>query len=179
MAVEVELRSFITGKKYEQLLEFFSKEGKLASKDNQVTYTLNDQNSIRIQKNDFHAKLWIKLGKEQHDTIHEEIEIKFDKNDFEELEKAVTVMGFAPKIKWFRKRQTFEWEGVSAMVDFTRGYGYILELEKLCEKGEEDSALKLLNEKMKKLEIEVTPKEEFDKRFAYYRENWRSLTALE
>lgn len=51
MAFEVELRSFITRRKYGELLRFFAKEGKLMGSDNQVTYTLNDRNSVRIQKN--------------------------------------------------------------------------------------------------------------------------------
>jgi predicted adenylyl cyclase CyaB len=175
--IEVELRSFISDKKYGQLLKLFNKEGKLVSKDNQITYSLNNKNNIRIQKNDFYSKLWIKLSEgNQHDAVHEEVEIRFSKNDFDKMEKAVTLMGFAPKIKWFRKRHTFKWRGINAMVDYTKGYGYILELEKLCNKGEEASALKTLNERIRDLNIKVTPKEEFDKRYAHYKENWRRLT---
>ena len=148
MAMEVELRSMIDEKKYGELLGFFAREGKLLSEDNQVTYTMNNQNSIRIQKNDFGAKIWIKLGKYQHDAVHEEIEVKFDRNDFGEMEKAMAIMGFEPKMKWFRKRNTFEWKGVSAMVDYTRGYGHVLELEKMCERGKEKAALAMLKKRM-------------------------------
>jgi predicted adenylyl cyclase CyaB len=176
--IEVELRSFISDKKYSQLLKLFNKEGKLVSKDNQITYSLNDKNNIRIQKNDFYSKLWIKLGGEnQHDAVHEEVEIKFNKNDFDKMEKAVTIMGFAPKIKWFRKRHTFKWRGINAMVDYTKGYGYILELEKLCNKGDEEVALTTLKDRMHDLNLKVTPKEEFDKKYSYYKENWHKLTA--
>jgi adenylate cyclase class IV len=177
--IEVELRSLIDKSKYDELLAFFSKEGKLLSSDNQVTYTMNDRNSIRIQRNDFGAKLWIKLGEHQHDATHEEIEVKFERNDFDEMEKAMAVMGFEPKMKWFRNRQTFDWDGISAMVDYTKGYGHILELEKLCEKGEEKATLETLKERMASLGIAVTPKEEFDRKFADYKENWKKLTGSE
>jgi len=30
-------------------------------------------------------------------------------------------------------------------------------------------------QKLKSLGIEITPKEEFDKKFQYYKENWKSL----
>jgi adenylate cyclase class IV len=176
MAVEVELRSFITKEKYGELLRFFAREGRLLGSDNQVTYTLNDRNSVRIQRNDSHSKLWIKMGKGQHDPIHEEIEVRFDRKDFNTLARAMEVMGFPPLIKWFRKRTTFKWQGVSVMVDSTKGYGYILELEKVCGKAEQAKALGLLKRKMDSLGIEVTPKEEFDRKFTHYRNNWKSLT---
>lgn len=33
-----------------------------------------------------------------------------------------------------------------------------------------------LKDKLKELGIELTPKEEFDKKFEYYKKNWRQLT---
>ena len=144
--------------------------------DNQVTYTLNDRNSVRIQKNGSHSKLWIKIGKGQHDPIHEEIEIRFGRKDFDTLARAMEIMGFPPLIKWFRKRTTFKWQGVSAMVDSTRGYGYILELEKICERPGRAKALDSLRNKMDSLGIDVTTKDEFDRKFANYRDNWKRLT---
>ena len=137
---------------------------------------MDDRNRIRIQKNDTHSKIWIKIGKSLHDPIHEEIEIKFAKKDFEALEKAMAVMGFAPKIKWFRLRHTFKWRGISVMLDRTRGYGNIIELEKMCSKRESKAALILLEKKLAELGIKRTGPEEFNRRYAYYKRNWRNLT---
>ena len=33
-----------------------------------------------------------------------------------------------------------------------------------------------LKQKLKSLNINITTKEEFDKKFSYYKENWKSLT---
>ena len=174
MAIEVELRSFISEEKYKELLEFFAREGKFVNEDNQVTYYFDSDEDLRIQKNDFFSKIWLKKGK-MHDEHREEIEVKFPKEDFDKLEAMFLTLGYNVKIKWFRKRHVFSWEGVDAMVDYTKGYGYILELEKLTDERGKEETLKLLREKFALLGISVTPKEEFDKQFKNYQENWRSL----
>ncbi len=81
MQIEVEVRSFISEGKYEELINFFSKNGKHISTDNQTTYYFDTKTDLRIQKNDFFSKIWLKKGK-IHDDAREEIEIKFRKEDF-------------------------------------------------------------------------------------------------
>lgn len=173
--VEVELRSFVSDRKYAQLMGFLKKDARLVSVDNQVTHYFNDEGSVRIQKNDHFAKLWIKPGR-LHDAVHEEIEVKVDTKDFGKLERAMSALGFAPRIKWFRLRHTFEWKGVSVMLDRTRGYGNIVELERICAPARKDAALALLGKRLSELGVEKTPIAEFDKRYARYRKNWRRLT---
>jgi hypothetical protein len=62
------------------------------------------------------------------------------------------------------------------MVDFTKGYGHIIELEKKCAEKEKDKILTLLKERMNTLKIPLTPREEFEKQYEHYRKNWRKLT---
>jgi predicted adenylyl cyclase CyaB len=174
MNIEVEIRSFISKEKYEELLKFFNKEGKFISEDYQETYYFDCEEDLRIQKNNFYSKIWLKKGK-IHDDHREEIEIKFDKEEFEKLEKLFLTLGYNTQIKWFRTRHTFKWENIDVMIDYTKGYGYIIELEKLSNEEEKDKTLNLLKEKMKKLNIEITPKEEFDSKFKHYKEHWKEL----
>ncbi|MDP6642353.1 MAG: CYTH domain-containing protein [Candidatus Nanoarchaeia archaeon] len=172
--IEVELRSFITKEKYEELIDFFKQNAKFVNKDDQVTYYFDSKEDLRIQKNNFFSKIWLKKGK-IHDESREEIEIKFDKEDFEILEKLFLVLGYNIEIKWFRKRHSFKWQDIVVMLDYTRGYGYILELEDKSSEQDKDLILNKLKEKLNNLNIKLTPKEEFDKKFEYYKNNWKEL----
>jgi len=172
--LEVEVRSFITKSQYNSFLKFFKKKGKFLNRENQTTYYFSGSHDLRIQKNDNFAKLWLKGGK-IHDKYREDIEVKCDKEDFEKLESLLVMMGFQVKIKWFRKRNNFLWEGTKVSVDFTRGYGYIIEFEKIVPSIKKEKTYKLLLEKAKDLGIMVTKREEFDKKFNYYKNNWKRL----
>jgi len=174
MDIEVEIRSFISKEKYVELMEFFKKEGRFWSEDYQETFYFDSKEDLRIQMNNFYSKVWLKKGK-LHDKHREEIEIKFDKNDFEKLEKLFLILGFNVQVKWFRTRHTFEWEGISVMIDYTKGYGYIIEFEQMSTEKEKETTLSFLKEKFKLLNIPLTPKEEFDKKYQHYKENWKKL----
>ncbi|MBS3175169.1 CYTH domain-containing protein [Candidatus Woesearchaeota archaeon] len=172
--IEVEVKSLISKGQYEKLLEFFNNNAKLIKEDYQETYYFDTKDDFRIQKNNFFSKLVYKKGK-IHDETREEIEIKFSKDEFAKLEKVFLLMGINVQIKWFRDRKQFDWHGVDVCVDHTRGYGYILELEILSNETEKDNKLQILKDKFSELGIEITSREEFDNKFNYYKENWKSL----
>ena len=172
--IEVEIRSFISAERYRELLAFFHKEGAFLNEDNQETYYFDAEQDLRIQRNNTHSKIWLKKG-QLHDEHREELEIKFEKDKFELLEKLFLALGYNTQIKWFRKRHTFTWEGISVMLDYTKGYGYIIELEKMSTEEEKEKSLSLLKEKLRMLNISLTPKEEFETKYKHYKENWRTL----
>ncbi len=174
MTVEIEIRSFIGKEKYEELLAFFHQNATFVSEDYQETYYFDSKEDIRIQRNNFYSKIWMKKGK-IHDDCREELEIRFPREDFEKLEKLFVSLGFGVQIKWFRKRHTFQWEGVEVMLDYTKGYGYIIELEKKSGEIGKEEVLQGLKEKLKRLNLPLTPKEEFDKKYLYYKKHWREL----
>lgn len=174
MNIEVEIRSFITQEKYEELLEFFKKEGEFVEEDYQETYYFDCPQDLRIQRNNNFSKIWFKKG-ELHDDFREELEIKFDRNDFEKLEQLFLALGFKVEIKWFRKRYIFKWQGVDVMIDYTKGYGYIIELEQKAIGENREIVLANLKEKLNTFNIPLTPKEEFEQRFQYYKEHWSEL----
>ena len=175
MDIEVEVRSFISEDQYNNLLTFMQKNAKLIKKDNQITYYFSGDDDLRIQKNDFFSKIWLKKGK-IHDPHRKEIELKFDKEKFDQLEKLFLSLGYIIDIKWFRKRHLFNWNDIDVAIDFTKGYGYIIELEKMSDKEDQEQIYEFLKQKLKELNIELTPKQEFDKKYNYYKENWRELT---
>lgn len=173
--IEAEIRSFITKEQYEQLLKYFNKNAKLKMEDYQETFYFDAKEDLRIQRNNYFAKIWMKKGK-IHDEAREEIEIKFDRNKFAKLEQLFTGLGYKIKIKWFRKRHEYDWDGITVDIDYTKGYGYIIELEKLCSAKEKEAALTDLKNRLKKLNIELTPRQEFEKKFTHYEDNWQKLT---
>jgi len=84
MAIEVEVRSFITKEKYDDLLKFFKMYAEFVKEDYQETYYFDSDADLRIQKNNFFSKIWLKKGK-IHDDFREEVEIKFKREDFKNL----------------------------------------------------------------------------------------------
>ncbi len=174
MSIEVEIRSFISEKKYNELVGFFKKNSEFINEDDQATYYFGCEQDLRIQKNNFFSKIWLKKGR-IHDEHREELEIRFAREVFDKLEQLFLLLGFSVEIKWFRKRHSFRWEGVDVMLDYTKGYGHIIELEKICEEKEKEKPLELLKSKLKKLKIPLTPKKEFDEKYEHYRKNWKEL----
>ena len=174
MNIETEIRSFISREKFDELLDFFKKNASLVKEDYQETFYFDCDEDLRIQRNNFFSKIWMKKG-QIHDDHREEIEIKFDKDEFEKLEKLFLALGYNIEIKWFRKRFEFKWDDITVCLDFTKGYGYIIELEKMCSEDTKELEFEKLKQKLKSLDVEITPKEEFNKKFLYYKENWKSL----
>ena len=166
MDIEAEIRSFITKEQYESLLDYFSKNGKLIKEDEQETHYFDTKEDLRIQKNNFYSKIWMKRGL-LHDEEREEIEIKTNKEDFDKLQKIFAAAGHNVKIKWFRKRHEFSWQDISVCLDFTKGYGYIIELEKMCSEEDKVAAIEMLKKKLSSLNIELSKREEFDQKFKF------------
>lgn len=172
--IEVEVRSFITQEQYNKLLDFFREKAELVKEDVQETHYFDCEQDLRIQKNNSGAKLWLKKGK-IHEDAREEIEIKVTSEDFNKLGEIFGNIGLGVEIKWFRDRKQFNFNGIKACLDYTKGYGYILELEKMASENEKEKIIEELKLKFKELGIEITPKEKFDEQYENYKKNWRNL----
>ncbi len=170
MVFEVEVRSFISEQEYTRLLNYFSENARLVKKDKQETiYFLGKD--LRIQKNKFFSKIWFKEGK-IHDKARKEIEIRFDKQDFEKLLELFLSLGYEIEVKWKRKRVMFEWDDVNVCLDHTKGFGYIIELEK---QSKDRSEYIKLEKKLKSLGISITPRDVFEEKYKWYKQNWELL----
>ena len=173
--IEVEVRSFVSQERFGQLMDFFKKEASFLGEDFQETHYFDGPTDFRIQRNNSFSKLWLKGGK-LHDDSREETEIRFERSDFEKLGRLLGILGFRVKVKWFRTRNSFQWDGIDVALDFTKGYGHILELEKMVLEPEKEKALQLLRRKMAELNVPITPREEFERKFRHYEQNWETLT---
>jgi len=172
--IEVETQNFISKSQYYSLIKFFKKQGKDLGQDKQITYYFSGKNDLRTQKSNKFAKLWLKSGK-THDIYREEIEIKFDRNDFDKLEELLIKLGYKVEIKWFRTRNRFQWKGTKVTVDFTKAYGYIIELERISDKKNKNKVYQKLLQQLNQLKVELTPKKEFERKYKYYKKNWPKL----
>ena len=172
--IEVEIRAFVSKEKYEELLEFFKQNAELVKEDFQETHYFDCKQDLRIQKNNSGSKIWLKKG-QLHEDAREEIEIFTKENNFENLGKLFNTLGHNVEIKWLRKRNQFNWQGIKVCIDCTKGYGYILELEKMSNEENKKETLKLLKQKLQELNVQETPKEIFKEKYNHYKENWRSL----
>jgi len=172
--IEVEVRSFIDEERYHELVDFFDQHAKFIKEDSQTTHYFTWDHDLRIQKNNFFSKIWMKKW-QLHDDYREELEIKFDKEDFEKLEQLFINLWYEIDITWIRKRLQFDRNGIDVSLDFTKGYWYIIELELLSTDFEKDEHLDILRKKFAELGIVITPKEAFQKKYDWYKVNRRTL----
>jgi predicted adenylyl cyclase CyaB len=172
--IEVEARSFIDKSEFRRLKNFFDKNGKLTGEINDQTVYFSGPKDLRIRRDESHAYLILKEGK-IHDDHREEIEINFGREDFGRLEQLLLVLSFKVEIRWQRRRRIYRWRSVKVFLDDTRGYGQIIELEEMASQKNKVKIHKQLVGMLESLGIKITPKEEFNQKFEFYKRNWRNL----
>ena len=175
--IEVEVRSFIDDKQYSEILSKLRKGARFIKEIDEETVYFSGDKDLRLRRNKKEAFLILKEG-EIHDDHRKEFEVKFDVSYFENMENLLKSLGYEIEIKWFRKRLEFQQDDVKILLDDTKGYGKIIELEKMVQAGEEKKIHKRLKDKLKCFNIEITSKKEFNKAFEYYKKNWKNLIAL-
>lgn len=173
--IEIEARSFITKEEYKKLKKKLDKEAKFLDSINEETvYFKGTKGDLRLRRDENQTYIIFKKGKIHNDS-REEMEIKFAKQDFKKIEKLFKKLGFREEIKWFRKRRVYQWGDSKVFLDDTKGYGFIIELEKIGKVGEERKIHKRLENKLKSRGIQITPQKVFNKKFEYYKKNWRRI----
>lgn len=172
--IEVEARSFISEEKYNEFMNYFKKNTDYLGEDEQITVYFSGEKDLRTRLTSKDARIIVKEGK-IHDKGREELEIVLPRKDFDNINKILELLGFKIKVKWFRKRQVFKWNDIKLYLDFTKGYGHTIELERFCNEEEKQKTHDYLIKKLKSLDLPLTTKEEFTKRFDYYVKNWRKL----
>ncbi len=101
--------------------------------------------------------------------------MKFKRDEFGKIKDLFSSLGYKIQIKWIRKRSTFLWDDVTVCLDYTKGYGYIIELEKLTTASNSKKEYLALRKKLKSLDVKITPKKEFEEKFRHYKKNWKNL----
>ena len=171
---EVEVRNFISNSQYKNLIKRLKKIAKFKGEINEETIYCGSE-KLRVRKDDKASFLILKSGK-IHQDFRREIEIKFQKEDFEKMKELLERIGFSVKAIWLRKRLVCDWNGTKVFLDDTKGYGKIIELEKIVNEKSKERAFSDLKEKLLILGIKkITPKKVFDKKFKDYFKNWKKL----
>lgn len=175
---ECEVRTLLDYYQYEALKTRLMREADFKGEDVQETRYFEGPHDLRIQKSASCAKVWLKKGK-MHDECREEVEIKIEPERFGELERLFDALGYSTGIVWHRYRMRFMWEDIDVSLDYTKGYGYVIELEKMSDEAGKEETLRRLKDKLAELGLKPTPKPVLHERFTYYRERWKQLLADE
>jgi len=173
--IEVEARSFITDEQFENAKKILDRDCEFMEKLNETTIYFSGEKDLRMRKNETGAFVILKEGK-IHDDFRKESEIKIDRNDFDDMAELFQSLGFAIEIEWRRNRLEYKKAAMKILLDDTKGYGKILEIEKMAEAGNENEVHGALTEEMKIFGVtNITSKKEFNERFEYYKQNWQNL----
>jgi len=172
--IEVEVRSFISDFEYKNLIRKLNKIAKFRGKINEETVYCGSE-KLRIRRDKNASYLILKSGK-IHQDFRKEIEIEFKREDFEKMKEILNKIGFPVKAIWKRKRLIFDWKGTKVFLDDTKGYGKIIELEKITDEKNKEKVFLDLKSKLIKLGIKkITPKKVFDQKLKNYLKNWQKL----
>lgn len=173
--IEVEARSFITDEQFENAKEILDRDCEFVEKLNETTMYFSGEKDLRMRKNETGAFVIMKEGK-IHDDFRKELEIRIDVNDFDDMAELFQSLGFAIEIEWRRNRLEYKKADMKILLDDTKGYGKILEIEKMAAAGSENEVHGALMEEMKAFGItDITSKKEFNEKFEYYKQNWQNL----
>lgn len=173
--IEVEVRSFVDDIQFSNIKNILDREFEFTKDLKEVTVYFSGEKDLRMRKNEDGAYVILKEGK-IHDDFREELEIKIDREDFDDMIKLFRSLGFEIEIEWRRSRLEYRGAGMKLLLDDTEGYGKILELEQMVEEGKENESHEMLLGEMKKLGVDrVTSKQEFNEKFEYYKKNWKDL----
>jgi predicted adenylyl cyclase CyaB len=173
--IEVEYRAFLDDNTYLKLEKDLNMYFNFIGLEKQITYYLNHEIDTRIQLSNNSARIWQKLGK-LHDISRYEIDIPLQREDGAKMLQLFEHLGYSVKVAWFRERKSFKTKNISIELDNTIGYGRILEVEILCEENEIETSKEEILNLFKRLKLKISTKEEFDKAYLKYKDNWQVLT---
>lgn len=173
-SLEVEVRSFVNDNEYKQILSDLKLSAEFVSEIKEETVYFSAKKDLRLRRNGKDAFLILKEGK-LHDDHRKECEIKFSISEFDSMIEVFQSLGHKIQIKWFRKRMIFKKGDVKLLLDDTKGYGKIFEIEKIVEPGKEKFAHKEIKGILESYGIKITEKEKLDQAYEYYKNNWQTL----
>ncbi|MGE5456632.1 MAG: CYTH domain-containing protein [Ignavibacteriales bacterium] len=173
---EVEQRSFISKEKYNELINDFKNKKVKFNESKQITYYFKGDTDFRIMYTKDYTKMWLKKG-QIHDDAREEMEVLVDNKYRSDLSKMLECLGYEVEIKWFRKRLEGSYQDIKLTIDYTAGYGYIVEVEKIVtDESLIDETKNKLVDILKSFNIEISDKQEFKDKYSDYKINWSKYT---
>ncbi|MFW0862168.1 MAG: CYTH domain-containing protein [Candidatus Komeilibacteria bacterium] len=179
MLYEVEVSSLLKPAGFKKVYKYLKRSGKLLKEEQTETVVFEtSKGDLRLVKNEEQVKLICKIGNVFHE-VRPEMEVLADIKDMDELEKIFIALGFKVACRYKKKRVHFRWQGTTISLDNVKGFGLIMEMEKLVDgrlvkKAEEDIREKL-TKLLDKFSIAVTPVSELNKMYKHYLNNWSKL----
>lgn len=133
--------------------------------------------SVRTRKaNDrilFVVKASIDDTTSSNGTARIEFETDTPALSLDDLDKLLLDAGCTYQAKWSRDRKEYTFKDIVVCIDRNAGYGYLAELEKIVQNGEEAEKVKQdLREMIRTLGIEELPQDRLERMFAHYNEHW-------
>lgn len=167
--IEVEMRTFIDEKTYYELLDKYD-----SIQERQITTYFDCKQDFRLMVTNNYCKLWLKEGL-LHDDFRNEYEVKFDIHYINSLKGMLENLGYKEEIKWYRKRNIINIDTLTLTIDYSIGYGYIIECEKIVQDENQVEDAKLMISKFfNEIGINtISKKEEFSNKFSDYKLNWK------
>jgi predicted adenylyl cyclase CyaB len=172
--IEVEVRALVSGAEFNRLKKFFNKNAKFLNRHKDETVYFDKDGRVRLRREENRAYFVHKGGK-IHDKHREEFEITINKPDFILGQKLLEALGKPPVVKWERERLVWQYQGMKAYLDNTKGYGRIFELEAVVAPKSREKAYNKMLGIFNGLKIKPTPKEKIQKHYNYYLKNWKKL----
>ncbi len=179
MLYEVEVRNILKPQGYRKLDNYLKKHARLIDQKQEETICFRVKGGdLLLRRNNDEVKLTYKDKDVTHD-IRAEMEVLMELNDFDAIQEMLLALKFAIKMKWYKKRKIYRWQGVIVALDNVKGQGLSMEMEKLvdgrlCKKAQTELQLrmeKLLDE----LNIRIYPKKDLNAMMNYYSKHWEKL----
>ncbi len=172
--IEVEVRALISESEFNRFKKFFNKNAKFLNRHKDETVYFDKDGRVRLRREENKA-FFIHKGGKIHDKHREEFEIAINKSDFASGQKLMEIAGKRPVVKWQRERLVWQYQGMKAYLDNTKGYGRVFELEAVVGPKEQEKAYNKMLKIFRDLRITPTPKEKIQKHYNYYLKNWKKL----
>lgn len=163
--IEIEFRSILGKKKYDNLRKFLDKKACDLGEDNKdVFFFLLQDRIVKVVNNISQktAKIVIKLNRLGRGTCDfEEIEIPINPTDFDKTVRLFSALQFDQIQNSFQKRHNYEFGGVELALKHSESWGYHMELEivvdDISKKEEAESKIK---DVANKLSIKIMTEQE-------------------
>jgi len=165
--IEIEFRSILSKKKYDQLKKFLEQEAEdLGLDDKNVFFFILPDRLLKVTNNisGSTAKITLKLNKIGRGSDFQELEFPIAPRDVDKAVRMFKNLGFNQLQESFQKRHNYKYKGVEIALKWSKVWDYHLELEILInDLKQKQSAEEKIKALAKELDIHLMAEEELRK----------------
>lgn len=174
--IEVELRSLLSEKEFNDLNAFLLKHGKDLGKDDKDSHFFIFPDKLlkvtdNITKNN--AKISLKLQRIGLGSDFEEIDIDIPRAEVSKAVKMFDLLGFKKYLYSYQNRHNYEYKGIEFAVKYTASWGFHCEMELMVsDRKEVPEALEQLHRVASELGLKIMTEEELKEFLAKIETGW-------